>query len=671
MIRIARRLLGVACLALVQWSCGSTSEVTSTPTLATVTVALVPSTIQVGQSAIATATGVDQNAASISVGSVTWSSGSPQVATVSASGIISAVAVGQTTITATAGGKQGTATLTVQPITTTATDFAITGVQFTQGVQVADGSIPMVLSGDAAAVNVLIRATPSRAASMQVVLRIFDATGALIRTDTAVTTGVLSASPTYDAPTVQFLVPAAVLKPGLKWQVVRDPKGLVPDDSPATDVYPSSGTMPLATVGVPPLNIRFVPITLASNGNATGNVTATNIPQYLRTLYSVHPLGVVNAHVGTPIVTNASFGTAPTGGAAGFWQQLIGEIDLARIADPVEPDANWYGVVVPPNGFNFTTYGGFSYIPTSGTNTGPGTRTSAAVQINWFFNPTQARDLVAHEIGHTFGRSHAPCGAAGAPLDASYPTAGGTLEQAGHDVFGWVNGFASSAVTIPASSGDVMGYCNPVWASSYTYRAVMAFRGTSIVASRVPEPVSRVLVVRGSVVQGKSVSLEPAFVLNARPSVQESTGDYILKGLDADGQVLFSVPFTPFVLDHAPDVRPFTIALPSNADLEARLVSIVVRGAAGVARLDSPASAPATNATDARTSTLTRSADGAYIATCGDAGSRGIVVLAPDGSVVGSAPGASMRLSSESRSSLSIVCSDGVRTKSSKVAAQF
>src|SRR5207302_1139365 len=135
----------------------------------------------------------------------------------------------------------------------------------------------------------------------------------------------------------------------------------------------------------------------------------------------VHPLGIVNAHVGASLTTNANFGTPPTsGGAAAFWQQLIAEIDLARLADPTEPDANWYGVVRPPPGFTYTEFGGFSYIPTSGTNTGAGTRTSAAVQVGWFSNPIQARNLVAHEIGHTFGRRHAPCGAAASP-DPLFP----------------------------------------------------------------------------------------------------------------------------------------------------------------------------------------------------------------------------------------------------------
>ena len=653
-----------ALAAILLSSCGGASEATSTttvPTLASVSVSLAPSTIQVGQTATATVAGKDQNAKPLALSGVSWSSASPSIATVSGSGVVTALAAGQASITAFTGGKQGSATIVVEA--PTSADYAISGAQFTQGVQVADGSIPMVLSGNAAAVNVLVRSTPARVASMQVVLRIFDAGGALIRTDTAITTGTLGLTPTYDAPTVQFLVPASVLKPGLRWQVVRDPRGVSPDDSVATDVFPRAGQATLAVVDVPPLNIRFVPITLAANGNATGAVSTATLPEYLRTLKSVHPLGVVKASVRTPLVTNANFGTAPTGGAAAFWQQVLSELDLARIADPVEPDANWYGVVVPPSGFTFTTFGGFSYIPASASNVGAGTRTSAAVQINWFFNPTQARDLVAHEIGHTFGRLHAPCGSAGSPLDLTYPTNGGRLEQAGHDVFGWASGLALTALTVPTSTGDVMGYCNPAWASAYTYKAVLAFRGAAVLALHAPDPITRVLVVRGSITNGTSIALEPAFTLDARPTPRASTGDYTLEGLDDAGRTLFSLPFAPFVLDHAPDIKPFTLAVPSSDDLEARLSSIVVRGPAGVSRLEGGVPAARSDPATVRQSSIARSADGLLTATCGDAASRGIVVLDRTGAVLGSASRAWMRLSTAPRAALSIVCSDGVRSK--------
>ena len=48
---------------------------------------------------------------------------------------------------------------------------------------------------------------------------------------------------------------------------------------------------------------------------------------------SLHPVGTITATIGTPFATTASFGTPPTGGAAPFWQQMLAELDLARVAD--------------------------------------------------------------------------------------------------------------------------------------------------------------------------------------------------------------------------------------------------------------------------------------------------------------------------------------------------
>jgi hypothetical protein len=604
--------------------------------------------------------------------SVTWSSSNPAVATVDAStGVVAGITVGSATITAVAvadPAKRDSATVEVISATR---DYAIVGAQFTQGIQDAAGAIPIVLSGGAAVVNVLVRAVPSSSVPMTVGLRLTDAAGDLVWSDTTATRGTLDSQPSYGKPSAQFLVPAAVLRPGLRWQVVRDPSKVLPDDSAANDVFPRGGPEALATVAVPMLNLRFVPIVLTSNDNATGNVSSANLSEYLRTVRSIHPLGAIDAYVGPPLAVSASFGTAPTGGDISFWLQLLSDLDFARIIDPVEPDANWYGIVRPPSGFNYTNFGGFSYIPTSGTDTGPGTRTSASVQVNWFSRPTQARDLVAHELGHAFGRRHAPCGGA-TGVDPAFPVAGGLLDMVGHDVYGWANGLASSAVTVPTTTGDVMGYCFPTWASTYTYSAVLQFRGAPATVASTPAAAAprslaaatRVLVVRGSIEDGKGVKLHPAFTLDARPILPERAGPYRLEGLAADGRVLFSYAFEPAVLDHAPGVRHFTVALPLAPELEAALETLVVQGPAGAARVaSSRVIASDAVGRSAGGVLLARESDGSLSASCA-AGDAGIAIQqTSNGRMLGSAPTSSMRVIAEPGTPVTVLCSDGVRSR--------
>jgi trimeric autotransporter adhesin len=95
-------------------SCSGGGKVTApVPVLTAINVSLSATSLQVGQTATASATGEDQNGASIATGAVTWSSSATGVATISAGGAIIAVAAGPTQITATVGSLAGHATLTV------------------------------------------------------------------------------------------------------------------------------------------------------------------------------------------------------------------------------------------------------------------------------------------------------------------------------------------------------------------------------------------------------------------------------------------------------------------------------------------------------------------------------------------------------------------------------
>jgi|GEM_PF-1859615 len=95
---------------------GPTAPVTPTSVLTTLSVSLSAPSIPVGQTATASATGTDQNGASIATGTMTWSTGSSAVATVNASGLVTGVAPGTTPVIGTAGGKQGQQTITVTQV---------------------------------------------------------------------------------------------------------------------------------------------------------------------------------------------------------------------------------------------------------------------------------------------------------------------------------------------------------------------------------------------------------------------------------------------------------------------------------------------------------------------------------------------------------------------------
>lgn len=116
-LTLARSLIA-ALSSVVTAACTGGPEKATVPAAVptTVKVSLSATTIQVGQTATASAALFDQNGAAMSVGTVLWSTGDANVATVAGStGVTTGRGVGQATITATIASRSGTADITVTP----------------------------------------------------------------------------------------------------------------------------------------------------------------------------------------------------------------------------------------------------------------------------------------------------------------------------------------------------------------------------------------------------------------------------------------------------------------------------------------------------------------------------------------------------------------------------
>jgi hypothetical protein len=175
--------------------------------------------------------------------------------------------------------------------------------------------------------------------------------------------------------------------------------------------------------------------------------------------------------------------------------------------------------------------------------------------------------VAAHEWGHNFSRSHAPCGTSG---DANYPYAGGVI---GH--YGWNP--STNALVAPTAT-DIMSYCSNTWVSDYNWTAVMNYRqsaGSFVASANVK---GEGLLVWGRVVDGE-IQLEPAFRVTAPMTPASRQATHRVDLLDENGGALLQLPIETNAVDHVlpgHEERQFAVVVPWSASLEQRLSQLRV-----------------------------------------------------------------------------------------------
>ena len=111
---MTRSVLGIALLAGLGACSDDDGPAPSPRVLTTIRISLPVDAIELGQSIMAIAVGLDQNETPLAIGPVRWTSDKPEVAAVQpSSGSIFGISEGTTTITATVGDKTGQRTIAV------------------------------------------------------------------------------------------------------------------------------------------------------------------------------------------------------------------------------------------------------------------------------------------------------------------------------------------------------------------------------------------------------------------------------------------------------------------------------------------------------------------------------------------------------------------------------
>ena len=541
---------------------------------------------------------------------------------------------------------------TVTYALSTGTNLTIDGLYITQATQTYTGTVPLV-KDRAGYLRVFVIANRANAFAPVVRVRWYSS-GVLTRTD-------MISAPSASVPTApnegmltsswNLAVPGTLIQPNLSVVADVDPTNLITEPNEADNSFPVSGTpLALTVQTAATARVTLVPVTMSSSG-FTGNVNAGNQDSYLTFTQKIHPIPGYAITLHPTYVATTTDSLENVNGTG--WLDVLNEM-VALHSLEGKPDSQHYVGVVHPRYMGGIA--GVAYVPGNSV-------------VVW--DQSIHDQILAHEIGHNWGRGHAPCGSPASvdpfwpyPPDSRYIT--GQIGVYGFDV-------ATLTQYAPSGNYDVMSYCQPYWVSDYTYSGVLASRVSSpaivSAASATPQPA---LLVWGRMVGGQLV-LEPAFEISARAVMPEGHGAYAIEGLDANGAALFTYAFEGQEVADAPVAsRGFAFVIPLAGFDVARLASLRLAGPGGEARRASGVAtaamrigaAPPTGVLSARRTgrgvRVTWNAASYPMALIRDARTGAVLSFARGGSVV--LPGAS--------GELVVVLSDGVRSVTTAVSAQ-
>jgi hypothetical protein len=259
----------------------------------------------------------------------------------------------------------------------------------------------------------------------------------------------------------------------------------------------------------------------------TARVDDNNQANFITPMLRMFPVASIDADVRAPYTY-----TGPELLSNGNnWSALLSEINATRVAEA--SGRSYYGIVR----VGYTAgVAGLGYI-------------GVPAAIGWDNQPS-GTEVMAHELGHNFGRLHAPCGNAQG-IDSSYPYSGAAIGVYGYDIL-------SQQLKFPVLR-DLMSYCDPPWISDYNYKAILNFRAANPMVASTSFSTTRGLLVWGRIDQGR-VILEPAIEVDAPASLPSRSGPHRVEGFGSRGETLFSIAFAGDRVADAPDPSDETFA---------------------------------------------------------------------------------------------------------------
>jgi hypothetical protein len=280
----------------------------------------------------------------------------------------------------------------------------------------------------------------------------------------------ISAGPSSEAAlpsTLNVEVPGEDLKEGQSISVsVREVSGGAAQDGDTSGAkWPSDGSQDLEIQeSKPRMKLVLVPIEYNADGSGRLPDTSEEALQGYEDLFKgMYPINGIDISVDDPLPLSTAVAAA-----GGGWESMLDAVTGRRSQNGAAKDEFYYGLVVPNDTFSgYCNMGCVTGLSWSVTSVPGMTAQQAGAGIGYGGNSlTYSTYTAAHEVGHLFGRLHAPC-QVNQGVDSAYPYANGSTGVMGYDP-------TAEQLKNPSSYSDIMGYCTTQWISDYNFGALYA-----------------------------------------------------------------------------------------------------------------------------------------------------------------------------------------------------
>ena len=369
------------------------------------------------------------------------------------------------------------------------------------------------------------------------------------------------------------VIPGVVLVPGVEMVLTLDSAAL-PLKPGSRTRSPTAGRHALPVVSVPDLELVLVPV-LSTQSPDSSVVRETNglteDSPLVAAVRHLLPVSGFEVTVRTPHVTSLAMNADNLSG-------ILLEIDAVRKNEG--GSGYWVGLVRRGLG-----------------GQAAGNDVSVAALEG---------DIIAHEVGHNMSLLHAPCGGPDR-VDPAYPDPDGRVGTWGYNPRGRDIATLGPDTLVHPRTADVMSYCQPTWISGYHFEKALRYRlqvqAQAAAVESGTQRRQRVLLIGGHAGPEQAV-LESAVLLNAPPSLPESSGPYRIEGFGPGGELLFSLRFAPEI--EAESGRGlFVFLVPYDQAWAGSLGRIELTGPAGSDVLDATTDRPFAVVTDPGTGRIT------------------------------------------------------------------